>query len=307
MLYREAGEGGRLLHRPGLNEAILFGGEHVAVRGGEARVQPHQFPWLHARRAIEDNAAVIDRVARTLADEPSRAAYRSVLRGAPPDHAARFARAMLTSTQYFDRLVIRPGDVVVNCGVFDGFELPLLLALMDGRGRILDIDPLGHRFLSRYVRTALAPFDDVVEVYETCLGAQEGETTFLEHGDGQVSSNRNFLNAEDQSAFSGDRGAHSVARLPAVLERAGVPRVDVVKLDIEGAEEQVVDDLALVVERFRPQLAVSVYHQSDHLWTLPDRLMDACPDYDFHFGCFSECKYESILTCTPRERAGPPA
>ena len=44
-----------------------------------------------------------------------------------------------------------------------------------------------------------------------------------------------------------------------------IKKIDVVKLDVEGADLDALKGKASVIERFRPDLAISIYHSAHHL------------------------------------------
>jgi hypothetical protein len=46
-------------------------------------------------------------------------------------------------------------------------------------------------------------------------------------------------------------------------------RLDMVKLDIEGFESQALDGMAELLTKFRPRLAMAIYHKPADLWELP--------------------------------------
>jgi len=46
-------------------------------------------------------------------------------------------------------------------------------------------------------------------------------------------------------------------------------RPTVIKMDIEGAEYAAMMGGRRMIEQHRPGLAISVYHQAEHLWTIP--------------------------------------
>ena len=50
-----------------------------------------------------------------------------------------------------------------------------------------------------------------------------------------------------------------------------------IKLDIEGAEPAALRGAAKTIRGSRPRLAVSVYHEPDHLWTIPLLMHELSP------------------------------
>ena len=62
----------------------------------------------------------------------------------------------------------------------------------------------------------------------------------------------------------------------------GASAVDFIKLDVEGAEENVIAGGEAVLRREQPSMAVSLYHRTDDLWLLPRRLRALLPDHRFY-------------------------
>jgi len=85
-----------------------------------------------------------------------------------------------------------------------------------------------------------------------------------------------------------------------IIDQYKIKRVDIVKADIEGSEDILVQGLAPVIQRDRPQLAISVYHHISHFIGLPLRLISMCRDYDFAFGHYSWEIYEGVFYCLPK-------
>ena len=79
---------------------------------------------------------------------------------------------------------------------------------------------------------------------------------------------------------NGDMRAQFVD-LDTYVAQKNLPRVDYIKLDIEGAELDMLHGAAKTIARCKPKMAVSAYHKLDDLWTLAAYIKSLRPDYEF--------------------------
>lgn len=81
-------------------------------------------------------------------------------------------------------------------------------------------------------------------------------------------------------------------------DQSGLRRIDFIKMDIEGAELNALRGAERTLRRFRPQLAVAVYHNDEDFVVIPQFLRELDVGYKFfldHFTIFDE---ETILFAT---------
>lgn len=78
-----------------------------------------------------------------------------------------------------------------------------------------------------------------------------------------------------------------------------VPRVDFIKMDIEGAELKALKGAEETIRRFRPKLAISVYHREDDLIEIPKYLNSLELAYEFYLDHFTIYGEETILFGRP--------
>lgn len=71
--------------------------------------------------------------------------------------------------------------------------------------------------------------------------------------------------------------------IDAYVERANLPRVDYIKLDVEGAERDVLEGAAASILKWKPKMAISAYHRPYDLWDLREYVSALCPSYRFEF------------------------
>lgn len=85
----------------------------------------------------------------------------------------------------------------------------------------------------------------------------------------------------------------TITTLDAYVREKNLPRVDFIKLDVEGAELDVLKGAAMTIARFKPILALSAYHKWDDFWTLMNFVKSIRPDYEFAMRQFVLSKEDS--------------
>lgn len=270
------------------------GGELLALmHAGDIHWRRHYLSSFS--RQLQAFRPFIKRVYDALADDASRQLYSMVFGGAPEDICTYYASRIFTSYQYGDHVRIGPGDVILNCGVFEGFEIPYFLSYLQNTGSVIDIDPMGHGHLSRYAAGCIGQAGNVVE--EKCAVANvSGTLTLSVLPDGQM---QNIVSDKTISCPS--------TSIDDLVAARGLARVDLVKMDIEGEEYRACLGMENTIKRFRPQLAISIYHSINHFWEVPLILMNMCENYDFHIGHYSCTRHETIFYAIPKEKTVPTA
>lgn len=75
--------------------------------------------------------------------------------------------------------------------------------------------------------------------------------------------------------------------------------VTLIKIDVEGYEPQVMAGMEGIVRCRRPALAISVYHQVDHLWSLPLWIRNLDLGYSLRLACHSDLYSEAVCYAAP--------
>lgn len=77
-------------------------------------------------------------------------------------------------------------------------------------------------------------------------------------------------------------------------------KVDFIKFDIEGAELEALKGAENVIKRFRPLMALCVYHCPEHFTQLARFVDELHPDYYFSLDHMSNSPWETVLYASPR-------
>jgi FkbM family methyltransferase len=86
-----------------------------------------------------------------------------------------------------------------------------------------------------------------------------------------------------------------------LAERERLPHVDFIKMDIEGAELDALRGSERTIRKFKPKLAVTLYHRLQDFATIPKFLDDLGLGYRFFIDHFSINREETVLFAMWRE------
>lgn len=72
-------------------------------------------------------------------------------------------------------------------------------------------------------------------------------------------------------------------------------KVTFIKMDIEGAEYEALKGAEKLIRKYKPKLAVSIYHKPEDIWELPKLILSFCSEYTFYLRHYSLSSEETVL------------
>lgn len=91
----------------------------------------------------------------------------------------------------------------------------------------------------------------------------------------------------------------SMANLDAVFEDK---EFSIIKMDIEGAEWDALHGGKRAIKKWKPQMAVCLYHCLEDLWRIPQYIKELSPDYKLYLRHHSPVVWDSVLYATTNSR-----
>ena len=179
--------------------------------------------------------------------------------------------------------VVREGDIVLDCGAHVGVFTQKALDLGAAKVVAIDPDPIQVECLQRNFSAEIA--SGRVLLVPKGVWSSEGSLTF----------HVGFINSGSSSVVlerePGTRQVEvPVTTIDKLVAELNLPRVDYIKLDIEGAEGDALQGAMETLRKYRPRLMIDSNHRPDDLTRLPAIIAQAHSDYQMICG-----------SCEPRD------
>ena len=196
------------------------------------------------------------------------------------DEDARAALAHLMAehdwmAKYSPDQQVRKNDIVLDCGAHVGTFTSL--ALERGAAKVIAFEPAQESLecLRRTFRSEIAEGRVVLVPKAVWMNDDPIELTVSD-----LSSGMN-------SAVIGTGTTTRVlpaTRIDTAVAALSLPRVDYIKMDIEGAEREALAGARGTLARYKPRLMVENYHLPDDPEVIPAVILSANPDYQIIAG-----------------------
>jgi len=173
--------------------------------------------------------------------------------------------------QYRYGTIVEPklGNIVFDIGAYVGDTALWFSKAVGPQGKVYAFEPEPSNFEKLKANLERNKVTNVIPL-QLALSEKEGEM--------QIASGRG------SSAITETAGDTSVkvTTIDRFVEANKLPRVDFIKMDVEGYELKVLAGARETIKNFKPSLSLSAYHRGDDLIKLPKLLLELNPDYKFY-------------------------
>jgi len=107
-----------------------------------------------------------------------------------------------------------------------------------------------------------------------------------------------FLDRGSASSIAAEQESDSIAEtitLDDYTEKSALSSVDFIKMDIEGAEADALLGAQNSIKRFKPKLAISIYHKPTDWFVLSEIILSIEPGYRFYLDHYTIHREETVL------------
>jgi CDP-glycerol glycerophosphotransferase len=197
-----------------------------------------------------------------------------------------------------DGFRVRPGEVIIDAGGFIG-DTTVLFCTKTGN------DCEVHAF--ELLDENIALFEYNLQLNGVADRVVLNKLALSDHSNGSLL----IKPAELQGATSVSAGDGPGERIATItlddyVAQHGLQRVDLIKMDIEGSEIPALQGALQTIRRFRPKLALCLYHKWDDVLTIPRFISELGIPYRFNFKWVQLPQgWEAVLLAQPCEDAQP--
>lgn len=203
----------------------------------------------------------------------------------------------LKKQYYFHRNLkrVQPevGDVVIDAGGCFGDTAVYFAKSVGETGHVYVFDPL--------------PIHGKIIQKNIAQNGLENQVTYLPYAVGEKSNNYNphdnsFEKRTVDPGFSllkEKAGTLPVISIDDYCATQNLRRLDFIKMDIEGYELYALMGAKESIKKFRPKLAISLYHKPDDFFSIPQWLLQHCHDYEFFLDHYTIHMEETVLYGLP--------
>ncbi|MGB5867586.1 MAG: FkbM family methyltransferase [Arcobacteraceae bacterium] len=181
--------------------------------------------------------------------------------------------------QYFDCELIAPitNITFVDGGAYVGDTLPNIIKNFPDFKKIYCIEPN-----SLHINIAKRDFISYenIEFINCGLGDKKSET--IENNDTQNNCSHDYQGLNINS-----------------LDNLIHEKIDFIKLDIEGAEQDAIEGARNIIKNYTPILAICIYHKAEDWYKIPQKVLAINTDYKIYLRHYMEGIYETVMYFIP--------
>jgi FkbM family methyltransferase len=188
---------------------------------------------------------------------------------------------------FFDRngIKIEPelGDHVIDGGACTGDTIAVFRGAVGPHGHVYAFDPVQVHFEMCKFNTSRPGYENAT-VFPYGLSDKSVDAPMVQ----TTTYNPGYHPTDDRTPIP-------LRRIDDLVIDGKIPKIDFIKLDVEGAELPALRGSISSINRFRPKMAISIYHKPDDFFQICDFLHDLDLGYRFYLDHYTIYEEETVL------------
>lgn len=193
--------------------------------------------------------------------------------------------------QYFDEKIysLKQNEVIVDCGSYKGDTLDNFYIISNGKYKKYIAIEADRRNYEELVNHIEKEHYEKITTYNFACWHEQAELVFndFEEAGSHLSTKGNTIIKADS------------------LDNLLNEEITILKMDIEGAEQNALRGAEQLIKRYKPILAICIYHQFEDYYKIPLLIKEFNRDYHLFIRHYiKEYDDETICYAIPKERLG---
>jgi FkbM family methyltransferase len=241
------------------------------------------------------NITMYDAIQKSFVDNRSREVLSNLLLGMLTSNEMHYCSFAYDANQYFCLPMFSNcgGDYFVDAGAYVGDSIEKFIFSQNGDFKHIYAFEIGKQQLVALEKRVLRLIDEwaldknVITVINAALGEKSGVAN-IKAGHHLLQTSVNFSEGRVESVYD---------TVPVVtLDELQIP-VSFLKVDIEGSEVEMLKGAKDTIKKYKPKMAISVYHKPDDLFEIISICKQLVPEYLFSLRHHSPKLVDTTLYC----------
>ncbi|MGN0364334.1 MAG: FkbM family methyltransferase [Suilimivivens sp.] len=186
----------------------------------------------------------------------------------------------INGRQYFDCPLMKPEEreVFIDCGCFDGETSKQFIQWCGGKyDKIIAFEPDTRNF--KICQKKCAKIENFM-LYPEATGLSRTKSKF------------NMGASEGSKIDENGLDEVCVESIDNVLQGQ---KATFIKMDVEGAELDSLKGAEKTIKKYKPKLAIAIYHKPEDIVEIPQFIMKCRKDYKLYIRHYTSCIFETII------------
>ncbi|WP_396191045.1 FkbM family methyltransferase [Flavobacterium sp.] len=188
---------------------------------------------------------------------------------------------------------VESGDTVLDIGACWGDTALYFADKVGEKGSVYSFEFIPNNIKLFNINKSFNPsLSKRIHLVENPVSDTSGQNIyFKDYGPGSKVAFEPF---EDQS------GEANTISIDDFVQINNIKKIDFIKMDIEGAESFALNGAIETIKKFRPKLAIAIYHSMDDFVNIPNWIVNLDLDYEIFLGHYTIHSEETICFAKPK-------
>ena len=190
---------------------------------------------------------------------------------------------------------VKEGDTVLDIGACWGDTAFYFASKAGKTGKVYSFEFIpGNVELFKINKSFNPELSDQIEIIEHPVSNVSGQSIYYkDFGPGSEVV---------MQPFKGQTGSTTTISIDDFVFSKNLAKVDFIKMDIEGAEPFALKGAIETIKKFRPTLAIAIYHSMDDFVNIPNWILDLNLDYEIFIDHFTIHDEETVCFAKPKNK-----